>query len=253
MLPRIGLNCSLTEMSDPLKAKAVCHLKYIDAIADAGGAPIVIPPCADRAILKTALAALDGFCLIGGPDYLPSHYGGHAQPESDLMDARRHEFDLLLAEMLLEKTRKPVLGICGGHQLLNIAAGGALVQDLHAEWKPAAKSARTLPHSDSERNGSGKAGNAFRHPVKLKPSSLIARIVGATRVSTNSYHHQAVHPERLGAGFIPTAWSADGVIEAIEAKDGKRFVLGVQWHPERQTGARPHRAIFESLVAAAKS
>ncbi|HLX63807.1 MAG TPA: gamma-glutamyl-gamma-aminobutyrate hydrolase family protein [Planctomycetota bacterium] len=239
-------------MTDPLKAKALCHLKYIDAIAASGGAPIIVPPCADRAILETALAALDGFCLIGGPDYLPSHYGQGPHAKAELMHSRRDTFDLMLAEMLLERTRKPVLGICGGHQLLNIAAGGALIQDLRSEWKSHAKGAHTLPHSDGERKGSGK-GNSFRHPVKLKPHSLIAHIVGKPRVSTNSFHHQAVHPERLGDGFVPTAWSADGVIEAIEQANGKRFVLGVQWHPERQTDAREHRAIFERLVAAAKS
>src|SRR5205085_1632045 len=109
-----------------------------DAVFQSGGAPILIPPCEDRSAIETSLEMLDGFCLIGGPDYLPSHYGGHAQPESDLMHERRHHFDLLLAEILLNKTRQPILGVCGGHQLLNIAAGGALVQDLKSEWKPPA-------------------------------------------------------------------------------------------------------------------
>lgn len=253
MKPRIGLNCSLTDMDQPLKAKALCHLKYIDAIAGAGGAPVLIPPCADESILDSVLSVLDGFCLIGGPDYLPTQYGGHVQPESDLMHERRHHFDLLLAETLLRKTRQPVLGICGGQQLLNIAAGGALIQDLRSEWQPAPDAQRTLTHADSERAGSAQEGNIFRHEVRLKAGSLIERILGAARVRTNSYHHQAVHPDRIGSGFVATAWADDGVIEAIEGDSPDRFILGVQWHPERQTDEPLHRAIFERFLDAARS
>src|SRR5207247_131394 len=95
-------------------------------------------------------------------------------------------------------------------------------------------------------------GNAYLHEVKLKPGSRIAQIAGASKLLTNSFHHQAVRPDRVGAGFIPTAWSYDGVIEAIEPEAGDRFILGVQWHPERQTEAAPHRAIFEALIEAAR-
>ncbi len=253
MPPRIGLNCSLTDMSDPLKAKALCHLKYIDAIVAGGGVPIVIPPVADRELIVSALKILDGFCLIGGPDYLPAHYGGHPQPADDLMHERRHAFDLLLAEILLKESTQPVLGVCGGHQLLSIASGGALVQDLRSEWTPPAKAACTLQHSDDERKNSPQAGNVYRHEVKLQPGSRIAGILGAEKVLTNSYHHQAVRPDRIGAGLVATAWAPDGVIEAIEAERGERFVLGVQWHPERLIDEREHRAIFGALVDAAKS
>ena len=237
-------------MHDPLKAKALCHLKYIDAVAGAGGVPIVIPPIEDSAMLQRALDMLDGFCLIGGPDYLPEKYQGHAQPPGDLMHERRHRFDLLLAEMLLEKTR-PILGICGGHQLLNIATGGALVQDLRSEWTPPPKMACTLLHSDDERASGPQAGNIYRHEVRLKPGSRIAKIASAEKIMTNSYHHQAVRPDKIGSGLIATGWSPDGVIEALEGADENRFVLGVQWHPERQAEEPQHRAIFEALVAAA--
>jgi len=251
MKPRIGLNCSLLDMNDPLKAKALCHLKYIDAVAGAGGVPIVIPPCLDRELIASALDVLDGFCLIGGPDYIPAQYGGHPQPAEDLMHERRHDFDLLLAEMLLEKTQKPVLGICGGHQLLCISRGGALIQDLRSEWSPPSKAACTLQHSDGERADTPLAGNVYRHEVKLQPGSRIAKIAGAEKLMTNSYHHQAARPDRLGSGFVATAWAPDGVVEAIEWNQSDRFVLGIQWHPERLTDLREQRAIFESFVAAA--
>src|ERR1043165_6861393 len=240
-------------MDQPLKAKALCHLKYIDAVANAGGAPVLIPPCADEAALDAVLSMLDGFCLIGGPDYLPSHYGETPHPKAELMHERRDRFDLLLADVLLHKTRQPVLGICGGQQLLNIAAGGALIQDLQSEWKSSAAAERTLTHSDAERTGSAQAGNAFRHEIRLKAGSLIERIVGAPRIQANSFHHQAVNPKRIASGFVATAWADDGVIEAIEADASGRFILGVQWHPERQTDEPQHRAIFERFVAAARS
>lgn len=251
MRPLIGLNTSLMDMDAPLKAKAVCHLKYIDAVMIAGGVPILIPPFEDRSMIDEALAKLDGFCLIGGPDYDPAHYGGHAQPAGELMHARRHQFDLWLAEALLDRTEKPVLGVCGGHQLISIARGGALVQDLRSEWKPDDRKSTTLEHSNDERKGTPQEGSVYRHEVTLAPGSRIEKIVGSKKVLTNSYHHQAVRPERMGQGLIATAWSPDGVVEALEMKGAERLVLGVQWHPERQTDEAPHRAIFEALVAAA--
>lgn len=250
-MPRIGLNCSLIDMGDQYKAKAVCHLKYVDAVAGAGGVPVIIPPLQNADAIRRALEGLDGFFLIGGPDYLPEHYGGHAQPASDLMHERRHKFDLMLAQILLEETSKPVLGVCGGHQLLNIATGGGLVQDLKTEWQADDKKASTQLHADGERAGSSQAGENYRHEVRVKPGSLVEKIVGARKLLTNSYHHQAVHPERIGKGFVASAWSDDGVIEAIE-REGERFVLGIEWHPERQFEEAQHRAIFEALVAAAK-
>lgn len=239
-------------MSDPLKARALCHLKYIDAVTLGGGIPLLIPPYTDRSMIEPVLEKCDGFCLIGGRDYLPSHYGGHEQPADDLMHARRHQFDLWLAEALLERTSKPVLGVCGGHQLISIARGGALVQDLRREWKPDEKKATTLEHSDSERKGSAQEGSAYRHEVRCAPGSRIEKIVGNKKVMTNSYHHQAVLPDRIGAGLMATAWAPDGVIEALEMAGSERWVLGVQWHPERQTDESAHRAIFEALAAEAR-
>ena len=251
MRPLIGLNTTLANMTDPLKAKALCHLKYIDAVVLGGGVPVLIPPYTDRSMLDDALATLDGFCLIGGPDYDPAHYGGHPQPPEQVMDPRRHRFDLWLADAILEGTRKPVLGICGGHQLIALARGAALVQDLKSEWRPPDAGVTTLPHAGDYRRGTPDEGNTYRHALTLARGSLIARIIGRTTVASNSFHHQAVQPQRLGNGIVATAWSADGVVEAIECPGAARFLLGVQWHPERQTEEPEHLAIFKALVAAA--
>ncbi|HYG73775.1 MAG TPA: gamma-glutamyl-gamma-aminobutyrate hydrolase family protein [Planctomycetota bacterium] len=251
MRPLIGLNMTLMEMHDPLKARALCHLKYIDAVAGAGGIPVLLPPCADEAAIESVLEKLHGFLLIGGPDYLPSEYGGHPQPEAELMHERRHHFDLMLARTLLDKTRKPVLGICGGHQLMNIARGGALVQDLKSEWRPEERQATTLQHSDDERKGSAQEGNIYRHEVRLEEGSTLAGILNCRKVLTNSYHHQAVLPSRIGRGLKATGWAPDGVIEVLEGQeDLSRFLLGVQWHPERQTDEAAHQAIFRALINA---
>jgi putative glutamine amidotransferase len=244
--PRIGLNMTLHHMDEPLRQKALCHLAYIDAVAAAGGVPVLIPPYHDLSMLDEALAGLDGFCFIGGPDYEPSEYGGHAQEAKDLMHPRRHRFDMELAHRILDHDQRPALGICGGHQLFSIARGGALVQDIASEWK----NGKPMKHSSDERIGTDHADNLFRHAVKLSPGSRIARVIGAQSVSANSFHHQAIDPQRIGKGLIATAWSEDGIIEAVEVP-GERFVIGVQWHPERQADEQAHAAIFKGLVQAA--
>jgi gamma-glutamyl-gamma-aminobutyrate hydrolase PuuD len=247
--PRIGLNMTLTQMGDELRQKALCHLAYIDAVAAAGGVPVLIPPYPDLSMLDEALAGLDGFCFIGGPDYDPAVYGGHEQEAKDLMHPRRNHFDLDLARRILDHDQRPALGICGGHQLFSIARGGALVQDIASEWK---SGKQPLRHSSDERIGTDQADNRFRHAIKLAPGSRIARVIGAQSVSANSFHHQAIDPQRIGKGLIATGWSEDGVIEAVEVP-GERFVIGVQWHPERQADEKVHASIFSALVNAAKS
>lgn len=246
--PLIGLNTSQMDMETPIKAKAFCHLKYADAVIAAGGVPVLLPPYTERKMIEEALAPLDGFLLIGGPDYNPVHYGGHPQPAAELLHPRRDVFDLWLAEILLKHSRLPVLGICGGHQLLSIARGGALVQDIRSEWKSEPAQACPLQHSSDERKGTPQEGEAYRHEIKVAPESRLARIIGATKLPANSYHHQAVAPGQIGEGFVATAWAPDGVIEALEAATPGRFIVGVQWHPERQTESAPHLAIFQALV-----
>jgi putative glutamine amidotransferase len=239
------------DMDDPLRAKAICHLHYIDSVVAAGGLPVVIPPYEDPALLDQALERLDGFCFIGGDDYDPAHYGGHPQPASDLVAPRRHRFDIVLAERVLDRTEKPVLGICGGLQLFNIARGGALVQDIASEWK--SSGGQSLQHASTEREGTAQARNIFRHSVRVEPASRLAGVLGANTVSVNSWHHQAIDPNRLGSGFVVTARSDDGIIEAIEGKDGKRFLVAVQWHPERMQDDAKQRALFKALVDAARA
>jgi len=254
--PVIGLNMSLLHQEGDEVVRL--HLDYLDAVADAGGAPLCLPPVEDPVYLPEILPLLGGMLFVGGADYGPEHYGGHPQPEGELVLPRRHRFDLQLAREVLEGTDLPVLGICGGSQLLWIASGGGLVQDIRTEWT-APGGRPPLPHAGRDRGGS--TPDRFRHDVRIAPDSLAARSLGIPqggRIETNSFHHQAADPARPARRLAVTGWSGDGVVEAIEPEAVSewsrldRFVLGVQWHPERMLDEEPQRRLFESLVEAAR-
>jgi putative glutamine amidotransferase len=256
-LPRIGLNMSLGKKGHEEGGEARAALAYIDAVEAAGGVPLCVPPLEEMDAVRTLLPLLDAFLFIGGEDYWPHHYNGHVQPERELCHARRDRFDVALAKIILDETNLPVLGVCGGHQLLTIARGGALIQDIRTQWSPP-QGRPTLPHSGKERRG--RASATFLHDLTMRQDSLVARATGnasAAGLPVNSFHHQAVLPEKMGEGLSASAWSDDGVIEALEpAPDSAwsrsgRFLLGVQWHPERMQDQPQQRRLFRSLVEAA--
>jgi gamma-glutamyl-gamma-aminobutyrate hydrolase PuuD len=255
--PIIGLNMSMDIIDKYEKYGLLVPISYVDAVAGAGGTPLCLPPCEDLITIQALLTLIDGIVLIGGDDYWPDHFGGHPQPEDELMPKRRDRFDMELAKWALHKTTLPILGVCGGHQLISIAQGGALIQDIRTEWDvPAGTS--YIPHSKKER---GDEDPNIRHPVQLEKNSLVARAVNMPAgglLMTNSSHHQAVHPQRIGQHLRASAWSQDGVIEAIEPAEGSpwalssRFILGVQWHPEQMQDEKPHQNIFRALIDAAQ-
>ncbi|HAT11528.1 MAG TPA: hypothetical protein DCS97_13250 [Planctomycetes bacterium] len=231
MRPRILVNCSLNDH----EAATRILVAYCDPVLAAGGLPLIAPAFTDQATLSEALDAVDGVLLIGGPDYHPDAYGGHPQPAGQLMDRRRHDADLLLARETLRR-RLPVLGICGGHQLLVIARGGALVQDIPSEWP------QPIVHtSDSDQPP--------MHRIAVAPGTRLHALLGAAP-EVNSYHHQAADPQRTG-GLCISARAPDGVVEAIEDPDHP-FLIGVQWHPERLATTPESRSLFAALVGAAR-
>lgn len=256
--PVIGLNMSLDIGKKYERYDLRVPVSYVDAVTNAGGIALCLPIVADTQALPAMLSHIHGIVLIGGDDYHPVHYGGHEQPESDLMPERRDIFDMALAHAVLQKTALPVLGICGGLQLMCIALGGKLIQDIATEWRPTGSSG-VLPHSKRDRRGAQKS--RYLHPVDFMPGSLAACAAGAgdeCRIAANSTHHQAAHPDFPGRDLRASAWTSDGIVEALEPASGSswakqgRFVLGVQWHPERMQHSDHHKKLFQALVEAAK-
>jgi putative glutamine amidotransferase len=188
---------------------------YADAVQGAGGLALLLPPDDDAAEHPAGLIdRLDGLLLAGGRDVDPLSYGARPEPETDEPSPERDRFELGLVSAALERDI-PVLGVCRGMQMLNVACGGTLVQHLAGEV------------GARHRHTSGVFAD---HDVMLEPGSLAARAAGAERVTVRSHHHQALG--ELGEGLTVTGRSTeDGIAEAIELP-GKRFVLGVLWHPE---------------------
>ncbi len=215
--PLIGIN---TDVDGEKPVVYSTNKQYVDAIEKAGGIPVLLPPMPESS-MAAIIKELDGILMIGGADYPPSIYGKEQDSSCSLMDPERSKFDLSLAKTALENKTLPLMGICAGCQALNIAAGGTLIQDI-----PKAKPESRIKHSSP----SGWRVGFNRHEVVLKDDCKIASALGQTRVEVVTSHHQCVdHP---GKDFQVTASSDDGVVEAIE-KPGERFVIGVQWHPER--------------------
>jgi putative glutamine amidotransferase len=203
---------------------------YADRVREAGGIPVLLPPGADEA---AELAALDGLMLTGGEDIDPRYFHEAAIPELGEIDPRR---DLQEVPLVTEAVRRglPILGICRGMQVLNVAMGGTLHQDLAAQ----------LPGAQNHRQETPPELDA--HPVAIAPESRIARYAGSTDLAVNSHHHQALRD--LAPGLVATAWAPDGVIEACESQDA--WIVGVQWHPELQKREFT-TALFRAFVEAA--
>jgi putative glutamine amidotransferase len=205
---------------------------YVEAVIKAGGCPVILPVM-DPVLAVTAVARLDGLVLPGGGDVDPACYGQPAEPETGAVDPQRDDWERACALAALDRDL-PILAICRGAQVLNVALGGSLVQHV-----PAATGAR---HSWASRFGEAV------HEVRIEPGSLLAEVVGAEEVGTNSLHHQAVG--RPGEGVRPVAWAPDGTVEGF-AVDGHPDVLAVQWHPELMADDPVQQRLFRDLVARA--
>jgi putative glutamine amidotransferase len=204
------------------------HHTYIEAVQRAGGAAVMLPPDPD-VDADQLLDVLDGLILAGGRDIDPATYGAERADGTDDPRTERDEFELALAQRAMERDI-PLLGICRGMQLMNIARGGTLVQ--------------SLPEHLHRRSVGTFDGND--HPVRLEESSLAARATGEVSHGTLSHHHQGI--ERVGDGLRVTGWAdEDELPEALEDPE-LQFALGVQWHPE----ADPESRVIAALVEAAR-
>ncbi len=203
---------------------------YPGLVQRAGGLAAMLPPDAPEHA-AAAVARLDGLVIAGGPDVEPARYGAEPDPRTGPPARERDAWELALIEAALER-RLPLLGICRGMQLLNVALGGTLVQ-----------------HLDGHAQVPGVFG---RHPVKPVPGTRYAGIA-PEETSVPTYHHQCV--DRLGAGLVPSAYAEDGTVEAVELPAGPSapWVLGVQWHPEMGEDVRVMRALTAAAADRAPS
>lgn len=206
---------------------------YALAIAAAGGAPVLVPPIDDADALERIVESLDGVLFPGGVDVHPRHYGEEVHP-TVVVDEPLDALELQLARRAAER-ELTTLGICRGQQLLNVALGGSLYQDL-----PSAGVAH--PQSDAA------IRDDLAHAIEVEEGSRLAAIFGARRFEVNSFHHQAV--KQLGRGLTPVAWAEDGVVEAVESAEHP-WLLAVQFHPEDLVERHePSRRLFAAFVAA---
>jgi putative glutamine amidotransferase len=209
---------------------------YIDAVQRAGGAAVLLP--ADPAWVEDPdelLDRIDGLMLAGGADIDPSTYGEERHPATVATVPERDAFELALTRRALERDL-PFLGICRGMQLMNIAAGGTLIQHLPDS------------HGHEEHRRVSGSFDGADHDVRLQPGSLAARAAGEELHATKSHHHQGVGA--VGDGLVVTGWATvDDLPEAIEQPD-RRFALGVQWHPEADETSRLIAALVEEAAAA---
>jgi putative glutamine amidotransferase len=214
--------------SEPPMREMALGLTYPNAVARAGGVPVVIPPFTSDESIRDLLPRLDGVILAGGPDLHPSLYGQEPSPELGPTEPTLDGYEVALVRIALER-RMPMLCICRGLQALNVARGGTLIQDLpgHRQTEP---------------------GRLPVHGVQIEPDSLLAHAIGATDIRVNSFHHQAV--DALGDHLRVVARSDDGLVEGVEATD-RDWVLGVQWHAEGLIDSAEQHALFGAFMAAA--
>lgn len=250
MGPVIGVTSTLKEDTEasatrPLGSFVRTDLDYVSGVEQAGGVPVILPPLAGdpREAARAMVRGLDGLLLSGGSDLHPSVYGEEEHPSLGETIPERDAFEWEMFHLALE-IGLPVFGICRGMQLMNVALGGSLYQDMPSQLEDGG-----VDHRQTDPKW------VPRHLVEFEPGSEARVVAGVDGVEVNSYHHQSI--KRLGEGLVISGRSEDGVPEAMEAEDlCESWLLGVQWHAEAMRGSSEcgasQRALFEAHVAAAE-
>jgi len=231
--PLIGIGSDVVHRNGE-RDRAFVYTTYIESLKRAGAVPVLIPPQPENA--ADLVDSLDGILLAGGDDCDPAEYGEEKHPSSETMDPRRQQNDLGLARVARERGI-PTLGICLGVQVMNVAAGGSLIQDIDSAMK-------------TEIDHASEPSDRHRHEVLIESSTRLARILGAQELNVNSSHHQAVG--RIAEGLRITAQAPDGIVEGLE-DPSHPFYVGVQWHPEDMPGETSATALFGAFVEAARA
>jgi putative glutamine amidotransferase len=209
---------------------------YSEAVEAAGGAPVHISLIPKAEYVETIVDGLDGILLPGSDsDIDPLRYGQQPHQHLGAVHPIKDETDLLIIDAA-ERRRLPLFAICFGMQVLNVSRGGTLIQDISSQWPDGIKHEQGVPRDRAS------------HRVTLAENTKLANIAGVESALVNSHHHQAV--EALGADLVATAWSSDGLIEALEDPRPDRFIVAVQWHPELGWERDPlSQQLFKAFVA----
>jgi putative glutamine amidotransferase len=224
--PLIGIT-SVYKVDDEGTARTQVKFNYVQAVAENGGIPVVLPTVDSEPVIRAYVRELDGLVLVGGDDIPPSAYGEQPHETIEPLPPQRYNFERrLIAEWLV--TKKPVLGVCLGMQFTNVVAGGSLIPDIPSEVGT-------------------KIDHRKYHEVQIERNSSLAQLLGTDEARVFSYHHQAVR--QVGKGLKVIAHSEDGVVEALERVDGG-FGLFVQWHPEAMDNKQHRNAVYGALVRA---
>jgi putative glutamine amidotransferase len=233
--PRIGITMRLELKTD----RFYLSRHYGEAVEAAGGAPVHISLIPKPEYITTVLDRLDGILLPGSDsDIDPFRYGAEPHPNLGSVHPVKDETDLLVLEEI-EQRRLPLFAICFGMQALNVSRGGTLIQDIASQLPKAIKHQQGVPRDRPS------------HAVNFAALSLLSSLATTEQVLTNSHHHQAV--ETVGRDLVATAWTSDGLIEAVEDTRPERFAVGVQWHPELGWKEDPlSQALFARFISATR-
>ncbi|MBI4208244.1 MAG: gamma-glutamyl-gamma-aminobutyrate hydrolase family protein [Deltaproteobacteria bacterium] len=243
MKPKIGVTADFDRTSIPLRpgepGSYFVREAYIRSLAEAGAIPVILPYLQDRNSIRTVVSSLQGILLTGGDfDIDPQFYGEKPHPKLGKLLRERTHFEMEMARAAMHRDL-PILGICGGEQVINVLLGGSLYQDIVSQLP------QTHPHQTS------KEGKRTFHPVLIQPRTKLSRILGAQPLTVNSTHHQAI--KILGKRLKANALAKDGVIEGFESPR-HRFLIGIQWHPELLIERDPrHLKLFKAFVQATRS
>ena len=232
--PLIGINLDYRATRKEHDALSFVAAGYYDGIIASGGIPVILPPIADEEDLSRLLDMLDGVVLVGGSDLDPRRDGYMPHPAVRPMEARREDFDRMLARQVCGR-HMPVLGIGAGMQLLNITEGGTLFLHIPEDLPKA------IPHKDP-------LDPAHRHGLEVVPGTVMERVYGDGELRVNSMHHMAI--DDVAESFRISARAPDGVVEAIESADDSWVAIGTQFHPEAGSASALDVKIFEEFVIA---
>ena len=245
--PLIGITTQSLHSIDGIPADLptswMMNQRYLHAVVAHGGLPVMIPLLAhDDSTLRALFERLDGVLVPGGVDLDPSAFGEPRHPLCGRVDADRDHVELAVTRWAIED-RKPLFGLCRGLQIINVALGGTLYQDIQAQ-RPNSIKHDFFPNA-------GFARDYLAHDVDLAAGSRLRDLLGGASLPVNSMHHQAI--KDVAPGLAVSAVAPDGVVEAVELDRGDQFLLGVQWHPERIAEKQPEQfRLFERFVGAAE-